>query len=308
MRRVLVTGASGFVGAPLVSALARTGIKVRAATRDPAATMFSTSVEVLQVPDYRNPIDWGPLLEGVDAVVHLAGIAHTGGNLDEALYDRVVYGATNDLVAAGNSAGLARLVFVSSVRAQIGPSADHVLHEDEDPRPTDAYGRAKLKAEGAVSSFAGAWSILRPVVVYGPGVKGNFASLIRLAATPWPLPFGALSNTRSVLSLDNLLSAISFALVDGAAVGKTFLVADPVPVTLAELVAALRTGLGRPTRLVPVPRFFVKAALRMAGGDDIWNRLGRTLVVDPSKLINAGWRPDGDTKAALARMARASQS
>ena len=308
MRRVLVTGASGFVGAPLVSALARAGEMVRATTRDPAAKVFSSSVDVVAVPDYRKPINWRPLLEGVDAVVHLAGIAHTGPNLDEALYDRIVYGATNDLVAACEAAGLDRLVFMSSVRAQTGPSADHVLHEDDDPRPTDAYGRAKLRAESAVAAFGGAWTILRPVVVYGPGVKGNLADLMRLAGTPWPLPFAALSNKRSMLGLDNLLSAISFALADGAAVRETFLVADPEPVTFAELVAALRTGLGRPTRLVPLPMSSVRATLRLMGREDIWERLGGTLVVDPSKFICAGWRPDGNTRAALVRMAKASLS
>lgn len=308
MRRVLVTGASGFVGAPLVAALAEAGQAVRAATRDPGAISFPAGVDVVAVPDFRLPLDWPALLDGVDAVVHLAGIAHTGLKLDEAVYDRVIYGASADLAAACGAAGVRKLVFLSSVRAQSGPTADHVLREDDAPCPTDAYGRAKLKAEGAVRASAVAWTILRPVVVYGPGVKGNIAGLMRLANTPWPLPFGSFSNRRSLLGLDNLLSAILLALGEDAPARETFLVADPEPVTLAELVASLRAGFARPSRLVSVPTWPLAAILRMLGRDDVWQRLGGTLVVDPAKLIKAGWRPDPDTKAGLARMAKASSS
>jgi len=307
MGRVLVTGASGFVGTALVPALAATGWQVRAATRNPAQVSFPGSVDVAAVPDFREKVAWRELLDGIECVVHLAGIAHTGLGCDEAAYDQVIYRASVDLAQACDAAGVGRLVFVSSVRAQSGPAADHVLREDDAPLPSDTYGRAKLKAEDAVRVCRTPSTILRPVMVYGPGAKGNLAGLVRLADTSWPLPFASLSNTRSLLGLDNLLSAISFALDPNAAVGETFLVADPEPVSLADLVASLREGLGRPARLVPVPAWVLAATLGTIARRDLWQRLGGTLVVDPGKLIRAGWQPNSDTRAGLARMAKASR-
>ena len=139
--RILITGASGFVGKALVAVLARAGHKVRAATRRPNAVAFPKSVEVVAVPDFRGTIDWGPLLAGIDAVVHLAGIAHVGLDLDPAIYDRVIRGATADLAIACAKANVQRLVFVSSVRAQSGASAPASyarLIRRARPRPTAA--------------------------------------------------------------------------------------------------------------------------------------------------------------------------
>jgi nucleoside-diphosphate-sugar epimerase len=302
--RVLVTGASGFVGQALVRALTEAGTPVRAATRDPAATSFPTGVEKVAVADYRQPVDWAPLLAGVDAVVHLAGIAHIGPGVDDAVYDRVVHVATAELAAACAGANVRRLIFMSSVRAQSGPAADHVLTEDEEPHPSEAYGRAKLQAEAAVRAGPVAWTVLRPTMVYGRGAKGNLATLLRLADTSWPLPLAAFSNRRSLVSLDNLVAAVRFALGAPATERQTYLVADPSPVTLAEIVATLRNGLGRPSRLFPVSPSMFAASLQLIGRGDVWERLGGSLVVDPGKLVAAGWRPDADTLSALARMAR----
>ena len=303
--RVLVTGASGFVGAALVAALVRAGKRVKAATRGPEARLFQGDVEVAAVPDFQDAVDWKPALAGVDTVVHLAGIAHVGLKLDPAVYDRVIHATTADLARACAQAGVRRLVFLSSVRAQSGAAAAHVLREDDAPHPAETYGRAKLKAEAAVRSGATPWTILRPAMAYGPGVKGNLASLLRIADTPWPLPFASFKNLRSLVSLENLIAAIMFALDSDAAVNELYLVADPKPATLAEIVAALRQGLGRPPRLYPVPPALFATVLTALGHADVWERLGGSLVVDPAKLIAAGWRPDADTKAGLARMAAA---
>jgi UDP-glucose 4-epimerase len=266
---------------------------------------YGSGVEIVPVFDFTRPVDWGPMLSGVDWVVHLAGIAHVGPKVDPAIYDRVNHIATAELAAACARAGVRRLVFLSSVRAQSGAAAKNVLRETDEPRPTEAYGRSKLEAEAAVRFCDVAWTILRPAMVYGPGVKGNLASLMRLAASPWPLPFASFANLRSLVSIDNLVAAITFVLGEEACARETYLVADPSPVTFAEIVAALRLGTGRRPRLFPVPPAAFKAGLKLIGRADVWERLGGTLVADPGKLIAAGWRPDPDTKAALARMAAA---
>jgi nucleoside-diphosphate-sugar epimerase len=194
------------------------------------------------------------------------------------------------------------LVFLSSVRAQSGPAAAHVLREVDPPEPTENYGRAKLAAERAVSACGAPYTILRPVMVYGAGASGNFASLMRLAYSSWPLPFGSFKNLRSLASLENLIRAIVFALNSAKAINETYLVADPMPVMLAEIVAALRMGAGRPANLFAMPPTWFAAAFQLAGRTDIWERLGGSLVVDPGKLLAAGWRPQFDTKEALARL------
>jgi UDP-glucose 4-epimerase len=302
--RVLVTGASGFVGAALAKHLQRGGWQVRAATRSPERLPLS-GAEVVALADLSGTVDWNPLLEGVEAVVHLAGIAHVGPGVAPEVYDRVNHIATAGLAAACALSGVRRLVLVSSVRAQSGAAAPHVLKETDDPRPTESYGRSKLMAEAAVRASGVPWTILRPAMVYGPGVKGNLARLAQLAASPLPLPFASFHNWRSLVGLDNLVAAIAHALATPSTAGETYLVADPEPVTLAEILTALRRGAGRAPGLFPVPPALFETGLRIAGRADVWERLGGSLVVDPGKLIAAGWRPDPDTKAGLARLARA---
>ena len=301
--RVLVTGASGFIGRALVADLAAAGHPVRAAMRQPA-DVFARSVEVVAVSDLTRPVEWRALLKGIETVVHLAGIAHAGPEIAEQTYDRVNRVATVELAEAAQRMGVRRLVFASSVRAQTGPVADRVLAETDPPQPTDAYGRSKLAAENALRQSGVPFTILRPVLVYGPGVKGNLARLLQLAGKPWPLPFGGFSNRRSVLARQNLVGAIHFALESPATAGETYLVADPQPVTLAEIVTAMRAGLGRRPGLVTLPTSPIAMALKAAGRAETWERLGGDLRVDPGKLLRAGWRPSVATHEGLAAMAR----
>ena len=180
MTRILVTGASGFVGRALVAELADAGHSVRAAMRQPA-DIFPRSVEVIAVSDLTRPVEWRPLLRDIDTVVHLAGIAHAGPEIAEEAYDRVNRLATAELAGAAKIMGIKHLVFMSSVRAQTGPASDTILRETDAPRPTDFYGRSKLAAEDAVRAAGVPFTILRPVLIYGPNVKGNFARLMALA-------------------------------------------------------------------------------------------------------------------------------
>ncbi len=145
--RTLVTGASGFIGRAVMAAFAQRGDVLRAAVRRPPQPPFPAAIEVVQHPDLAQPIDWRPLLDGIDQVIHLAGIAHLGRGVAPELYDRVNRLATAQLAAAAAAAGVRHFVFVSSIRAQSGPAADHALTERDPPAPSDAYGRSKLAAD-----------------------------------------------------------------------------------------------------------------------------------------------------------------
>ena len=302
--RVLVTGASGFIGRALVANLSAAGHPVRAAMRHPA-DIFPRDVEVVAVSDLTRSVEWRALLKGIETVVHLAGIAHAGPEIAEQTYDRVNRVATAELSIAAQRAGIRRLVFISSISAQTGPAADRVLSEADAPHPTSAYGRSKLAAEQAVRAANVAFTILRPAIIYGPGVKGNMARLVRLAQSPWPLPFGSFANCRSILARQNMIGAIHFVLGTPATAGETYVVADPTPLSLADMIATLRACDGRRPLLLPVPPGAVAAALRMTGRAAIWERLGGALVVNPEKILRAGWRPSIVARDAFAAMMRA---
>lgn len=302
MSRILVTGATGFIGRAVVKSFTAAGHDVRAAVRR-APAPFGPPVEVGLHGDLDAGVDWGPLVAGMDAVIHLAGIAHTGPGIAEARYDRVNHQATAELASAAQAAGIGRLVLVSTIRAQSGPVAERVLTEADEPRPTDPYGRSKRAAEIAVSRSDVPFTVLRPVLVYGPGAKGNLRALVRLAALPIPLPFGAFTNRRSLVSIENLVAAIAHVLQHDTSSGETYVVADPKPVSFADMVAALRAGLGKAPGLIAVPPGLIRLGLTAIGRGHNWDQLNGQLIVDPAKLIAAGWRPNPDTKGTLAAMA-----
>ena len=170
----------------------------------------------------------------------------------DAQYDRANRLATKELaLAAAMTPDIRRLIFVSSIRAQSGPTSDHTLTENDPPMPTDAYGRSKLAAETFVRGYGVPATVLRPVVIYGEEARANIAQLIKIAGLPFPLPFGAFDNQRSLLALDNMISAIRFVLDTPSTAGETYLVSDPSPVSLADMIAILRRGRGR----APKPDF-----------------------------------------------------
>ncbi len=303
--RVLVTGANGFVGRALVPALTSRGHQVRATTRYGSTTpQMPLSVELQYHGDLKDDIEWAHLVAGCDAVVHLASIAHVGPGVPADLYDRVNHRATVSLAQAAQDAGVSRFVFVSSIRAQSGPTSDHTLTETDEPRPTEPYGISKLAAENALRAMTLPGVILRPTLVYGPGVKGNFAALLRYARSRLPLPFGALKKQRSLLNIDGLVQAIAFALQNPKAVGQTYIVADPSPASVAQMIEALRFGLGRQHGLLYVPRGLLRAALTIIGKRAALDRLDGQLIASPAKLIKAGWKPPADTATSLTALAK----
>ncbi|HMF39787.1 MAG TPA: NAD-dependent epimerase/dehydratase family protein [Polyangia bacterium] len=297
---ILVTGASGFVGRPLVAALARSGYAVRAATRNKPAS-FPANVKHVVVPDFTKPVDWDAMVRGAEIVIHAAGLAHADtSEIPEAHFDRVNRSTTQELCDAAARAGVTRLLFISSVRAQVGPSAPHPLRETDEPRPTDAYGRSKLAAEAAVRASGVPFTILRPVVIYGRNARANFRALVRLASLPLPLPFAGLTNRRSLLGVDNLISVVLFTLANPATADETFLVADPRPATIEEIFTMLRHAQGRRPGLIHVPPNVIRLGLTAVGCGPLWQRVGGELVVDTGKLEAAGWHAPVDTYRGLA--------
>lgn len=303
-RTVLITGASGFIGKHLVRTLAANGWAVRAASRNPTATSSRTGVVCVVLPDLGRPADWSKLTEGVTHIVHLAGIAHAPGNVPDEVYTRINTDAVGELAHAARSR-VERFVLMSSVRAQAGLAADHVITETDAAKPTDPYGRSKLAAERLLKESGVGFTVLRPAVVYGKGVKGNIANLATLAQTPMPLPFGDLDNRRSLLALENLASAVRLVLTSREAQGEIFLVADTEPISVAELVAAMREGLGRAPHLMRVPLGAVKRLMATFGKETEWERLSGNFVIDAAKLRGIGWVPRIKTHEGIAAMMRA---
>jgi len=299
--RILLTGASGFVGRHLLRDLAGRGYLVRTAGR--GAPPAGPAGDHATIGDLGAPVDWRPILEGVDHVVHAAGLAHADGTQPDARYRAVNAEATLALAHAASAAGTRRFVFLSSIRAQSGPTGDAPLHEADPPMPTDAYGRSKLAAERGLAEIDIDWIALRPVLVYGPGVKANMAALIRLARLPLPLPLGALRAERSLLAVENLAAAVAFALDAGCPARRSYIAADPEPLSVAQMLAAMRAGLGRKPGLVPVPLSLLALAARLTGRNGAYERLAHGLVASPAALIAAGWRPPVATRAALGRLA-----
>ncbi|SDR36252.1 UDP-glucose 4-epimerase [Rhizobiales bacterium GAS113] len=299
MKRILVTGASGFVGRALVAHLAGSGYAVRAASRKPLPK--GEGVESVPSPDLAGKQDWTTLLRGVDAVVHAAAIAHTGG-IDEARYDSVNHLAVLALAQAAQGR-VERLVFLSSIRAQSGASAARVLTEADAPEPLDAYGRSKLAAEEGLRRMGARAVILRPVLVVGSQPSGNLATMLRLARLNLPLRLDGLAARRSIVARDDLCRAVVHALQGRAEIGETYIVAHPDPISIGEMFAALRQGLGRRPGGVSVPGPLLRGLMALPVLRAQRDNLLGDLVVSPAKLMATGFTPMVAPHAAMLQMA-----
>jgi nucleoside-diphosphate-sugar epimerase len=287
-----LTGSTGFIGQHLLRELPKHGYRLRVLLRRPASVPMQTASAV--IGDLARPLNLSTALEGVDAVIHSAGLAHG------------MSGVPEDDYRVFNTEDAKRFIFLSSIRAQCGPTADTVQCETVEPRPTDAYGESKLAAERGLAELDLDWVSLRAVLVYGPGVKGNMAQLMRLARSPFPLPLGSLGARRSLLALENLLAAIEAVLAAPGTLRRAFIAADPQALTVAEMIAAMRHGLGRRPNIFPLPAAVLQLILRAAGREEIYQRLDGSLVADPSALISLGWEPPLATPAGLAKLMQAS--
>jgi UDP-glucose 4-epimerase len=290
-RRVLVTGATGFVGEALVPGLTSEGLRVRAATRD--GRPVPAAAETVALGDLATlaarPDDARRAVGGCDVVIHAAGLAHQDASLDEAIYRTINRDATVALARAAADAG-ARFVFVSSIRAQVGPSCPTTIDETTPPTPVDAYGRSKLAAERALADMDGLDAVtVRPVLVHGPGAKGNLASLARVAARPIPLPIASIRAPRSIVARADLVAALALLATAPRLAHRLYIAADPTPLSLADMHAALARAAGRAPLQFPVPAALVGGALRMLGKGELYRRVAEPLVVDPGRLLAEGW-------------------
>jgi nucleoside-diphosphate-sugar epimerase len=295
-----LTGATGFIGRYLLREMPKRGHRVRALLRRPAPVPGQTTSAI--IGDLGKRQYMSTALEGVHAVIHSGGFAPgmSGDPNDD--YRLLDMEATIDLARAAQRAGAKRFVFLSSIRAQCGPAADSVLTEAVPPAPTDAYGRSKLATERGLAELDIDWVSLRAPLVYGPGVEGNMAQLMQLARSPFPLPLGSLRARRSLLALENLSAAIDTVLAAEGPLRRVFIAADPDALTVAEMIAALRAGLGRQPNVFPLPTPLLKVLLHAAGREDIYRRLSGSLVADPAALKNLGWTPPVATSSGLAKL------
>lgn len=303
---ILVTGASGFVGAALAEALAAGGQTVRAAARGALPARLDGRVVPAVLPDLATPdLDgaFDGLLDDVEAIVHAAGLAHQPTGVDEAAMMAVNARASERLARAASRRGIDRFVLISSLRAVAGPSSPLPLDEAAEAMPTDAYGRSKLAAEAAVRATLPTAIILRAPVLHGAGARGNMARLTRLARRPVPLPIGGLAGRRSILSDANLADAVAFVLAQPDAAGRLFHLSDGEPLTMPDMIGAMRQAVGRAPAIAGLPASLTERLVtRLAPG--LAEQLCGDLVVDETALRALGWRPAEGSAAGLGRMMR----
>lgn len=267
-KRVLVTGATGFVGRHLVAHLQKQDYEIVSCGRP----------------------GFGRIASPIDAVVHLAGIAHRQATDIE--YDMANH-ATAELISQSRKAGASQFVFMSSVAAQSDSISCEALTEDCQPHPVSSYGKAKFAIERLLMDSGIPFTILRPVAITGDGAKGNTGILQKLARLPIPVPLGGVHTKRSIVSIESVVSAVSAVLFNPAAIGQAFIVADPDPKSAAEIIAEIRTKAGRKNNIVNFPPSLLKAAFNAIGRGDMWDRIDGKMIADSSKLMSIGWRPAG---------------
>ncbi|MEK1850287.1 MAG: NAD-dependent epimerase/dehydratase family protein [Phyllobacterium sp.] len=286
-----MTGASGFVGAELVTYLKAGGYRVIVATRNQGKS-GRNGLEWVRLPSPHEPVEvFEDILKQINHVVHLAAIHNPQFAVSADTYYAVNCVMTAKLARAAHKVISGKLIFVSTIRAQCGSVYDGIALESDRPQPTDDYGRAKLAAETEVAAAMtrGNYTILRPVLVYGPGMKSNMAMLVKLAALPLPLPLNSLTGKRSLLDRGALCRAIIHCLDDAGTDGGTFIVSDRIPLTISEIVAATRLGQGRNPNLFSCPPWILNLLARMTGQSDRRKRLNGDLVASSAKLQSMGW-------------------
>jgi nucleoside-diphosphate-sugar epimerase len=296
--QVLVTGANGFLGRALCTEAVLRGMAVLGITR--ASGDLPNSVDNFVVGSIDCNTDWKDVLTGYEVIVHLAARVHVltdtaADPLEE--FRRINVQGTLNLALQAVAAGVQRFVFVSSIK--VNGEATHLgvpFREVDTPAPLSAYGVSKMEAEQGLREIARKTSmevvIIRPPLVYGPGVKANFADMMRWLKRGVPLPLGAIHNQRSLVSLDNLIDFLMTCITHPAASNQTFLVSDGEDVSTTELLYRMGQALGHPARLLPLPVSALKVAAALVGKSDVAQRLCGSLQVDLEKTRRLlDWTP-----------------
>jgi nucleoside-diphosphate-sugar epimerase len=306
--RILVTGASGFVGGHLLARLAaQPSVVVRGAVRGTPAGNHSGLIAVGEI---NGNTDWSEALQEQRVIVHTAARAHIMADtaadpLTE--FRRVNVAGTLNLARQAAKAGVKRFIFISSIKLngeKTLPSAPFTAADK--PAPEDPYGVSKMEAEQGLQALASETGmevvIIRPPLVYGPGVKGNFASMIKLVGKGLPLPLGAVHNKRSLVALDNLVDLIITCIDHPGAANETFLVSDGEDLSTTQLLQGVAEAMGKPSRLIPVPVSLLQFGATLLGKKAVAQRLLGSLQVDIShtqKCLN--WTPPLTVKQGLQR-------
>ena len=285
--RALVSGAGGFVGAALVAHLEVSQSRLRLGAPD--------WMEQVESTDFRGA-----------TVFHLAARVHADDDDDPAFLRDNVH-KTLEFARAARRGGARRFVFLSSVKVNGEESPGRPFVRSDPPHPQDAYARSKQQAEAALATVDGLdWVVVRSPLVYGANVKGNLLSLLRLADSPWPLPFGALDNRRSFVHVDDLARLLIDAAANDTAVGRTYLAAHHDSISTRALVSTMRGAMSRPARLISLPARVLESAAALAGQEQRMQRLTRSLQVDPGDAERElGWTAQIGFGNALEDMVRA---
>ena len=307
-KRLLITGAAGFVGKTVCAQAVHHGLFVRGVLRIHRG--LSDYIEPFVVGEIDVATDWRSALRDVNVIVHLAARAHVMHDTEAdplKAFRAVNVDGTLNFARQAAAAGVRRFVFVSSVKVN-GESSliGRAFTEADVSNPQDAYGQSKYEAEQALRQVSADTGmeivIIRPPLVYGPGVKANFAALIRVVQRGWPLPLGAVHNQRSFIALDNLVNFIFTCIDHPQAANHTFLVSDGQDLSTTNLVRGMARAAGVPARLLPVPVWALQAGASLLGKGDAIQRLCGNLQVDISKARSLlGWVPPVSVEEGLRR-------
>lgn len=294
---ILVTGATGFVGQALTEQLG--GNVVASVRKRPSATLPGIPHQI-EIGNILPTTDWSEALHKVDVVVHLAARVHIMNEaLDDPLYEfrKLNTRAALNLAKQAATAGIKRFIFISSVKVNGEVTKLEKPFKPSDKfRPNDPYGLSKYEAEQQLLLLAKKTGmevvIIRPPLVYGPGVRANFSALMKWTNTRLPLPFGAINNKRSLVALDNLVNFIIHCIDHPKAANEIFLISDGEDVSTTELLQKVAKAFGKTSLLIPIPVSLMSLAARFIGKGDVANRLFGSLQVDSSKARDLlGWKP-----------------
>lgn len=312
MTKVLITGLNGFVGKTLGDKLVEKGFNVNGALRS-VPVDFPVTITKFLIKDIDSKTDWQNALEGVKVVIHLAARVHVmkDAAIDAmAEYRKVNVEGTLNLARQSVDAGVQRFIFISSIKVNgEGTYLGHPYTAEDQPAPVDPYGISKREAEDALRQLASDTGmevvIIRPPLIYGPGVKANFLSMMRWLDKGIPLPLGAIHNQRSLVALDNLIDLIVTCIHHPAAANQTFLAGDGEDLSTSELLQRMSAALGKKAWLVPVPGFLLEWAATLIGKQEMAQRLCGSLQADISKTRDLlSWKPPVTVDEALRKTAQ----